>query len=43
MIASRKLLEMAGIKYRQHIPKHEKVLIDFGYINRKYTERSEEK
>ena len=43
MIASRKLLDLAAVNYRQHIPKHEKIEIDFGYINRKYIGRSEEK
>ena len=32
MIASRTLLDLAGIIYRQHIPKQRKIVIDFGSI-----------
>jgi len=30
--ASRKMFDMAGIHYRQHIPKHKKITIDFSVI-----------
>ena len=33
MIASRRLLDLAGIEYKQYIPKQEKVIIDFSVIN----------
>ncbi|XP_013785045.1 deoxycytidylate deaminase-like isoform X1 [Limulus polyphemus] len=33
MVASRQLLDMAGVKYRQHIPQHSQILIDFDSIN----------
>ncbi|XP_066913110.1 deoxycytidylate deaminase-like [Clytia hemisphaerica] len=32
--ASRRMFELAGIKYRQHIPKAEKLVIDFSVINK---------
>ncbi|VDI83968.1 dCMP deaminase [Mytilus galloprovincialis] len=31
-IASRKMMDMAGVKYRQHIPKKTQILIDFSVI-----------
>lgn len=33
--ASRKMFDLAGIIYRQHIPKNEKIVIDFSVINKK--------
>ena len=33
MIASKRLLDLANIKYEQHIPSQEKVVIDFSAIN----------
>ncbi|XP_076344904.1 deoxycytidylate deaminase isoform X2 [Tachypleus tridentatus] len=33
MVASRQLLDMAGVKYWQHIPQHSQILINFDSIN----------
>lgn len=32
-VASKKMLDMAGVKYRQHIPKQKQILIDFTAID----------
>ncbi|XP_078494177.1 deoxycytidylate deaminase-like [Ciona intestinalis] len=39
MIASRKLLDLAGVKYEQHIPKQRKIVIDFDSINERHTKK----
>ena len=31
--ASKRLLDMVGIKYRQYVPKQKKIVIDFNVIN----------
>lgn len=28
-VASRRLLDMAGVKYRQYVPQREKIVLDF--------------
>ena len=33
MMAARKLLDLAGVTYRQHVPKQHKIVIDFSVID----------
>ena len=42
MIASKKLLSLAGVAFRQHIPQKKQIVVDFEWINRRYFQRSTE-